>query len=488
MHILHDILNLFLPRTCPVCGRRLHADEALLCSYCSLIYDLGGVYDDYRDNPMTRSLFGQVMVERANAMFRFLPHGSLAQSVYDLKYHLRPDIGVSLGRRAVAEMGPKGFFDGIDAIVPVPLTPARQRWRGYNQAEMFARGISQLTGITVMNRVVRRAFFNKSQTQLNHNERLKNVENAFQLVNDAPIRGKHVLIVDDIFTTGATAIACAKTLAGDFLKIDNLGECTSVSVLAIGLAGDLPLVTDYHDEEGLDNFNSNCPCFSAGMNIFADRNSYKVNDMETTATIFAEKLLDIEAIKLQPHEPFTWASGWKAPIYCDNRKTLAYPDIRRYVKIALTWNIQTLFPEAEAVAGVATGAIAQGALVADMLNMPFVYVRSKPKDHGMGNLIEGQLPQGAKVVVVEDLISTGGSSLKAVEALRDAGYDVVGMVAAFSYGFHVAEEAFRQADVKLVTLTDYQHVVDVAASIGYVTPDVVDILRQWRNNPDTWGK
>ena len=144
--------------------------------------------------------------------------------------------------------------------------------------------------------------------------------------------------------------------------------------------------------------------------------------MEATKKLFAEKLLNVKAIKLQPANPFTWASGWKSPIYCDNRKTLSFPDLRTFVKIELCHAIQENFPEAEAVAGVATGAIAQGALVADQLGKPFVYVRSKPKDHGMGNLIEGELPEGAKVVVVEDLISTGGSSLKAVEALRAAGY------------------------------------------------------------------
>ena len=186
--------------------------------------------------------------------------------------------------------------------------------------------------------------------------------------------------------------------------------------------------------------------------------------MEATKKLFAEKLLNVKAIKLQPSNPFTWASGWKSPIYCDNRKTLSFPDLRTFVKIELCHAIQENFPEAEAVAGVATGAIAQGALVADQLGKPFVYVRSKPKDHGMGNLIEGELPEGAKVVVVEDLISTGGSSLKAVEALRAAGYEVVGMVASYTYGFPVAEEAFSNAGVKLVTISDYAHVVEVAST------------------------
>ena len=164
--------------------------------------------------------------------------------------------------------------------------------------------------------------------------------------------------------------------------------------------------------------------------------------MDTLKKDFASKLLNVKAIKLQPNDPFTWASGWKSPFYCDNRKTLSYPGLRNFVKLELVHAVLEHFPEAEAVAGVATGAIAQGALVADELNLPFVYVRSKAKDHGMGNLIEGELEKGSKVVVVEDLISTGGSSLKAVAALREAGYEVVGMVASYTYGFPVAAEAF----------------------------------------------
>ena len=190
--------------------------------------------------------------------------------------------------------------------------------------------------------------------------------------------------------------------------------------------------------------------------------------MDTIKNIFASKLLDIKAIKLQPGNPFTWASGWKSPFYCDNRKTLSYTGLRTFVKLELCHAIQENFPGVEAVAGVATGAIAQGALVADELNLPFAYVRSKPKDHGMENLIEGDLEPGAKVVVVEDLISTGGSSLKAVEALRKHGCDVVGMVASYTYGFPVAEKAFADAGVKLVTLTDYEHVVARAAATGYI--------------------
>ena len=200
-------------------------------------------------------------------------------------------------------------------------------------------------------------------------------------------------------------------------------------------------------------------------------------------SIFAKKLLAVKAIKLQPNDPFTWASGWKSPFYCDNRKTLSYPDLRSFVKLELCHIIQEQFPEAEAVAGVATGAIAQGALVADQLGLPFCYVRSKAKDHGMQNLIEGQVAEGAKVVVVEDPISTGGSSLKAVEALRQAGVEVIGMVASYTYGFPVAEEAFREAGVRLVTLTDYEAVVEEALRTGYISQDDVPLLAEWRKNP-----
>ena len=210
--------------------------------------------------------------------------------------------------------------------------------------------------------------------------------------------------------------------------------------------------------------------------------------MDTLKTVFASKLLDIKAIKLQPNDPFTWASGWKSPFYCDNRKTLSFPELRNFVKLQLVHTVMQHFPQAEAVAGVATGAIAQGALVADELNMPFVYVRAKAKDHGMGNLIEGELPAGAKVVVVEDLISTGGSSLKAVEALRAAGYEVVGMVASYTHGFPAAAKAFADAGVELQTLTDYDHVVEQALATGYIAEADVELLHEWRKDPANWRK
>ena len=202
---------------------------------------------------------------------------------------------------------------------------------------------------------------------------------------------------------------------------------------------------------------------------------------------FAQKLMDIKAIKLQPNEPFTWASGWKSPIYTDNRKTLGHPSLRSFVKLELCHVIQENFPEADAVAGVATGAIAQGALVAEELGLPYCYVRPKPKDHGMGNQVEGKIKKGSKVIVVEDLISTGGSSLKAVAALREYGVEVIGMVASFTYGFPVAEEAFREAGVKLITLSDYNAVVEQAAETGYIKEEEKAVLAEWRKDPSVWG-
>ena len=209
--------------------------------------------------------------------------------------------------------------------------------------------------------------------------------------------------------------------------------------------------------------------------------------MNTLKNIFAAKLLDVKAIKLQPTNPFTWASGWKSPFYCDNRKTLSYPDLRCFVKIELVRLVMENFPQVDAIAGVATGAIAQSALVADTLGLPFVYVRSKPKDHGLENLIEGELKPGMKVVVVEDLISTGGSSLKAVDAIRSNGCTVIGMVASYTYGFDVAKQAFEQAGVELITLTDYESVVAEALKTGYIQPSDVQLLHDWRKDPAHWN-
>lgn len=206
------------------------------------------------------------------------------------------------------------------------------------------------------------------------------------------------------------------------------------------------------------------------------------------AAKIAARLMEVGAVKLRPQEPFTWASGWLSPMYCDNRQTLSYPDLRSMVKEGLTLMARTLYPEAEAIAGVATGAIAQGALVADALNLPFCYVRPKPKDHGMGNLIEGRVAEGAKVVVVEDLISTGGSSLKAVQALRDAGCEVLGMVASFTYGFPQSRTAFEEAGVRLDTLTDYEAVLSEAVRTGFVKEEMLGVLRSWREDPANWGR
>ena len=208
--------------------------------------------------------------------------------------------------------------------------------------------------------------------------------------------------------------------------------------------------------------------------------------MKKVDQLLAQKLLQISAIKLQPDMPFTWASGWNSPIYTDNRKTLSYPEIRSFIKIELSRLILENFPEADAIAGVATGAIAQGALVADELMLPYVYVRSTPKDHGLENLIEGNLQPGSKVVVVGGLVSTGGSSLKAVEAIRQAGCEVVGMVAIFSYQFPVAVERFKEANVTLLTLSNYSAMLEAALATEYIAAGDIKTLEQWREDPANW--
>ncbi len=208
--------------------------------------------------------------------------------------------------------------------------------------------------------------------------------------------------------------------------------------------------------------------------------------MKTPDRLLAEKLLQISAIQLQPENPFTWASGWSSPIYTDNRKTLSYPDIRNFIKIEMSRMILEHYPDVQAIAGVATGAIAIGAIVADVLGLPFAFVRSQPKDHGLENLIEGNLKPGSKVVVVEDLVSTGGSSLKAVEALRTAGCEVVGMVSLFTYEFPISVKRFREADVTLVSLSNYTAMIDVAREIDYIRPCDVETLKEWRKDPANW--
>lgn len=202
----------------------------------------------------------------------------------------------------------------------------------------------------------------------------------------------------------------------------------------------------------------------------------------------AKRLLQINTIKVQPSNPFTWASGWQSPIYCDNRKILSYPETRDFICEQFTAIVKEKYPEAEVIAGVATGAIAHGALVADKLGLPFVYVRSSPKGHGLENLIEGDLKQGQKVVVIEDLVSTGGSSLKAAEALTNFGGDVLGMVAIFTYGFPVAAQNFEKAGLELTTLSNYQTLIEIALELGEIKEDELDSLQSWRENPSEWGK
>jgi len=200
----------------------------------------------------------------------------------------------------------------------------------------------------------------------------------------------------------------------------------------------------------------------------------------------AALLLQCKAIILEPEIPFTWASGWKSPIYCDNRITLSYPKVRDYIREAFQTSINKHFEAPDLIAGVATGAIAHGALVADCMDLPFVYVRPSVKEHGRKNLIEGRIEIGQKVVVVEDLISTGGSSLKAVEALREAGAEVLGMIAIFSYGFELAAENFKKEEVNLHTLTNYHILIEAALDSGAVQEDQLEMLQDWRKDPSAW--
>lgn len=210
-------------------------------------------------------------------------------------------------------------------------------------------------------------------------------------------------------------------------------------------------------------------------------------DSTNTALQVAAFLLETEAVKLSPEKPFKWSSGWNSPIYCDNRVTLSFPYIRSYIKQQLAELIKQHYPGAEAIAGVATAGIAQGALVADLLEMPFLYVRPEPKKHGMGNQIEGKLLAGQQVVLVEDLVSTGGSSLKAAEAVKAAGAEVIGMAAIFTYGFAVADENFREAGIALQCLSNYNALLEAALANGYIPAAAVETLAQWRQSPETWG-
>ena len=210
-----------------------------------------------------------------------------------------------------------------------------------------------------------------------------------------------------------------------------------------------------------------------------------VIDQETAAKI-AEYLLQAKAIKLQVKKPFTWASGWVSPIYCDNRITLSYPKIRTFIRQQLSRTIIEKFGKPDVIVGVATGGIAQGALVAEELGLPFAYVRASAKGHGLGNMIEGKIEEGQRVVVIEDLISTGGSSLKAVEALRTVNAHVLGMVSIFTYGFKVADDNFTNAKCKLVTLSDYDNLVKIALESGYINEEDFQSIKNWRLAPDSW--
>lgn len=212
-----------------------------------------------------------------------------------------------------------------------------------------------------------------------------------------------------------------------------------------------------------------------------------LTNSENTAQRIASALLKIGAIRLSPQKPFKWSSGWNSPIYCDNRLALSYPDIRTFIKEALAQTVKRHLPGAEAIVGVATAGIPQGALLADELGLPFLYVRAKPKEHGMSNMIEGKITPGQKVVVVEDLISTGGSSLKVVDALREAGFEVLGMVAIFTYGFEAAQRNFDEKNVPLYTLSDYDRLLEEAAKDNYVAQNEMASLQEWRQNPATWN-
>jgi orotate phosphoribosyltransferase len=205
-----------------------------------------------------------------------------------------------------------------------------------------------------------------------------------------------------------------------------------------------------------------------------------------SALRIAGELLRIQAVKLQPKAPFTWASGWKSPIYCDNRKTLSFPTVRTYIRQRFSELIEKEFGKPDVIAGIATGGIPQGVLVAQELGLPFIYVRSNVKDHGLGNLIEGTYEAGQNVIVVEDLISTGGSSLQGVQALKDAGLKVKGLIAIFSYGFDTADEAFEKAECPYVVLSDYDHLIEQAVNLEYIKEEELDQLKKWRELPSTW--
>jgi orotate phosphoribosyltransferase len=208
----------------------------------------------------------------------------------------------------------------------------------------------------------------------------------------------------------------------------------------------------------------------------------------TNEKAVAEKLLQVGAVKLSPNQPFTWASGWKSPIYCDNRKVLSFPYVRDFIKSEMCNVIFEQFGEADMLAGVATAGIPWGAMAADQLKLPYIYVRPKPKEHGLGNQIEGAYEPTNKILVIEDLISTGKSSLQVVDVLRNAGLEVIGMVSIFNYGFNIADEAFQKANVPFKSLTNYASMIDLAVEKGIVDPSTQDLLMQWRESPSTWNQ
>ncbi len=210
--------------------------------------------------------------------------------------------------------------------------------------------------------------------------------------------------------------------------------------------------------------------------------------MENDQIEVARRLLAIDTIKIQPDIPFTWASGWKSPIYCDNRKVLSFPETRTFICSQFVKLVREKYPNAEAIAGVATGAIAHGVLVAEALQLPFIYVRSKPKGHGLENLIEGDIQPGTKVVVIEDLISTGGSSISAAEAIRNFGAEVLGMLAIFTYNFPLAAQNFEDAKIELTTLSNYNLLLKLAYDSGEISDSQLESLNNWRKSPETWGK
>jgi orotate phosphoribosyltransferase len=214
----------------------------------------------------------------------------------------------------------------------------------------------------------------------------------------------------------------------------------------------------------------------------------KIKIMENSQVEVARRLLAINTIKIQPDIPFTWASGWKSPIYCDNRKVLSFPETRTFICSEFVKLVREKYPHAEAVAGVATGAIAHGALVAEALGLPFIYVRSSPKGHGLENLIEGDIQPGTKVVIIEDLISTGGSSINAAEAIRNFGAEVLGMLAIFTYNFPLAAQNFKDADIELTTLSNYNVLLELAHNTGEISDTQLESLNNWRKSPDTWGR